>query len=466
MHPPIGFGRRIVAMLAALVLAACTVDDAPTTAMSEVEGGPAFLVSPGFPGDILFGCTISWPVVGGPCESELGITADVAPAIHLDSLLISAGFPRELSSVPVRRVQYYTQNGLPIPPSVPLTITLSAPVRGMIVQAIPWVTNRTARVTVRLTEADGNTTTYELTRFCTFVSSCRLRASYTSDVGFTRVEFSVPAGDHFGASITVGGAVAVSNGVALTLSAPEGSTMPSELPMAGDACSIAPVLRDRSYALIARSIATGQPVANLPVTLRLGVIDGSGGHRQHAAGRPQGSFSATTSLATTEVVTDAEGRLQFRWYAPELAGRSFVSASAAGAAEVADTFTVGVALARMTPGRWVYAADGLELHDDPWHAAPQMVAAANALADSVHARWGHRLGFGDMSLPFGGRFDRAGDWADPEHCSHRWGNALDLRVDDLTSAQRNFVALRWRHLTGRAPVEHSGKFHLQTWREL
>ena len=454
-------------MLAALVLAACTVDDSPTTAMSGVEGDPAFIVSPGFPGDVPVACTIGWPANGGTaCEVSLGIVAEVSP-VFLDSLLIAAGYPREMSGVPVRRQQFYQQNQLPIPASPPMTIALSKPVKGVLVQVIPWVTNRTARATFRLTEADGNVATYEVTRACTFVSSCRLRGSYTSDVGFTRIELSVPAGDHFGASITVGGVIERSNtGVALTLSPPDGATMPSELPMNGDACTIAPVLRDRSYGLIARSVATGQPVANLPVTLRLGVIDGSGGHRQHAGGRPSGSFSATTSLTTTEVTTDAEGRLQFRWFAPELSGRSFVSASAAGAAEVADTFTVGVALARMTPGRWVYAADGLERHDDPWHAAPQMVAAANALADSVHARWNHRLGFGDMSLPLGGRFDRAGDWADPEHCSHRWGNALDLRVDDLTSAQRNFVALRWRHLTGRAPVEHEGKFHLQTWREL
>ena len=96
---------------------------------------------------------------------------------------------------------------------------------GLLVQVIPWVTNRTARATFRLTEADGNVATYEVTRACTFVSSCRLRGSYTSDVGFTRIELSVPAGDHFGASITVGGVVETSNaGVAITLSRPDSAT--------------------------------------------------------------------------------------------------------------------------------------------------------------------------------------------------------------------------------------------------
>lgn len=465
MHPTNGFVRRSAPILAALVLAACD-SDAPTNAMSAVEAGPSSVVSPGFPIDVPVACTIGWPANGEtPCEVSLGIVADVSP-VYLDSLLIAAGYPREMSGVLVRRQQYYQQNQLPIPASPPMTITLSKPVTGLLVQVIPWVTNRTARATFRLTEADGNVATYEVTRACTFVSSCRLRGSYTSDVGFTRIELSVPAGDHFGASITVGGVVETSNaGVAITLSRPDSATRPSERAMGGDACAIAPVVRERSYGLIARRVSTGEPVANLPVTLQAGALEGSGGHRAHVGARPLGSFSPTTQETTAQVTTDAEGRAQFRWFAPEVSGVSFVSLTAPGASEVADTFTVGVALARMTPGRWVYANDGAR-HDDVWYAAPQMVAAATALADSVHARWGHALGFGDMSLPLGGRFDRAGDWADPEHCSHRWGNALDLRVDDLTSAQRNFVALRWRHLTGRAPVEHSGKFHLQTWREL
>ena len=465
MHPTNGFVRRSAPILVALLLAACD-DDAPTNAMSAVEAGPSSVVSPGFPIDVPVACTIGWPANGGtPCEVSLGIVAEVSP-VYLDSLLIAAGFPREMSGVLVRRQQFYQQNQLPIPASPPMTIVLSKPVKGLLVQVVPWVTNRTARATFRLTEADGNVATYEVTRACTFVSSCRLRGSYTSDVGFTRIELSVPAGDHFGASITVGGVVETSNtGVALTLSSPEGRTMPSELPMDADACTIAPVVRERSYGVIARRASTGEPVANLPLTLSVGAIEGSGGHRAHVGARPLGSFSSTAQETTTQVTTDAEGRAQFRWFAPEVSGVSFVSVSATGASEVADTFTVGVALARMTPGRWVYANDGAR-HDDVWYAAPQMVSAASVLADSVHARWGQALGFGDMSLPLGGRFERAGDWTDAQHCSHRWGNALDLRHEALTDAQRNYIELRWRHLTGRRPIEHGGHYHLQTWREL
>ena len=452
-------------MLAACFLAAC-VDDAPTSGMTEVQSGPAFVVSTGFPPEIIFSCSVNWPVAGGQCEQDLGVVATVSPGVYLDSLLIGAGFPRELSSVPVRRAQYYTQNGIPIPASPPLTIALSKPVRGMFVQVMPWVTNRTARVTIRLTEVDGNTATYELSRACTFVNTCRFKPSYTSSVGFTRVEISVPAGDHFGASLTLGGAMTESSGVELSLSAPSAMTMPSEFPSSSEACSIQGVTRERSYGVLARNPTTGQPIANLAVTLRLGAIEGSGGHRQHVGVRPAGSFDAATQATTAEVITDAEGRAQFRWFAPEFAGRAFVSASAAGAVEQADTFTVGVTLARMTPGRWQYDGATRDRHDDVWYAAPSMVAAANALADSVHGRWGQTLGYGDMSLALGGRFDAAGDWTDPGHCSHRWGNALDVRHDDLTTEQKNFVSLRWRHLTGRGPVEHSGRLHLQTWREL
>ena len=465
MHALNGFVRRSAPILAACILAACD-NDAPTNALSAVEGGPSSLVTPGFPIDVPEACTIGWPANGGTsCEASLGIVAEVSPA-YLDSLLIGAGFPRELSGVLVHRQQYYQQNNLPVPASPPMTIVLSKPVKGLIVQVIPWVTNRTARATFRFTEADGNVTTHEVTRACTFVSNCRLRGSYASDVGFTRIEMSVPAGDHFGASITAGGIVQTSNGgVALTLSSPQGMTMPSEYAMGGDACAITPVVRERSYGLIARRLSTGAPVANLAVTLKAGAILESGGHRAHVGARPLGSFSATADEITTQVLTDADGRAQFTWFAPEVSGTSFVSVAASGASEVADTFAVGVALARMTPGRWVYANDGLR-HDDVWYAAPQMVSAATVLADSVHERWGQSLGFGDMSLPLGGRFERAGDWTDPQHCSHRWGNALDLRHAELSAAQRNYIELRWRHLTGRRPIEHGGHYHLQTWREL
>ena len=452
-------------ILATAALVACASDE-PTSSIAPHDGPTSFLTTPGWPGDVFEGCGISYPVVGGPCESTIGVSATVSPGIHLDSILIAAGYGSQLGSVPVRRYQHYQQGTVAIPPSPPLTITFSAPVRALLVQVIPFVSNRQARVTLRLTEADGRTETKELTRNCGFVSDCRFRPAYASDVGFVAVEISVPEGDHFGASLTIGGRVSQSHGVDLALSAPTGMTMPSELPSGSDACSIQGVTRERSYGLLARNATTGEPMPNLPVTLRLGAIEGSGGHREHVGLRPAGSFSPSAIATTAEVITDAEGRARFAYYAPEYSGSAFVSASAAGAVERADTFTVGVALARMTPGRWRYDGAPGARHDDVWYAAPSMVAAANALADSVHARWGQSLGFGDMSLPLGGRFDAAGDWTDPQHCSHRWGNALDLRHDDLTAGQKNFVSLRWRHLTGRAPVEHSGRFHLQTWREL
>ena len=452
-------------ILAIATLVACASDD-PTSTIDANDGPTAFVTTPGWPQDVFEGCGIGYPVEGGPCESTIGLTATVSPGPFLDSILIAAGYGAQLGSVPVRRYAHYQQGTVPIPPSPPMTITFSAPVRGMLLQVIPFVSNRQAQVTIRLTEADGNVETKQLTRNCTFVSDCRIRPAYTSDVGFTSVEISVPEGDHFGASLTVGGVVSQSHGVELALSAPSGMTMPSELPSGSAACTIQGVTRERSYGLLARNASTGQPMANLPVTLRLGAIEGSGGHRQHDGVRPAGSFATSAQATTAEVITDAEGRAQFTYYAPEYSGTAFVSVSAAGAVERADTFTVGVALARMTPGRWQYALASPARHDDAWYAAPSMVLAANALADSVHARWGRALGFGDMSLPLGGRFDAAGDWTDPQHCSHRWGNALDLRHDDLTPEQKNFVSLRWRHLTGRAPVEHSGRFHLQTWREL
>jgi hypothetical protein len=73
----------------------------------------------------------------------------------------------------------------------------------------------------------------------------------------------------------------------------------------------------------------------------------------------------------------------------------------------------------------------------------------------------------DMGLPLGGRFDIGGHWsADTDHCSHRFGNALDLRSTNLPDAEFKWVREGWQDITGQgAPLHHKSHYHLQTPRQ-
>jgi hypothetical protein len=249
---------------------------------------------------------------------------------------------------------------------------------------------------------------------------------------------------------------------------------PSVYPFAAtSACrSASTSVRPQSWGLtLTEGDATSaRPQSNQAVSLTIGVMDTSGHHLAHVGARPLGSFAGDTSIVTSAtVVTDAAGRASFKYYAPEFSGVYWVRAEGRGVEKV-DTFTVGVPL-EAVPGRdvdWIPYGEGRAQHRDVYYASQNMRLAADSLARAYAAQYrGKHLYFNDMGLPLGGRFDINGKWAaDEDHCSHRFGNALDLRTDVLRPKEFEWVRGEWDNITHLgAPYYHRGHYHLQTPRQ-
>ena len=172
---------------------------------------------------------------------------------------------------------------------------------------------------------------------------------------------------------------------------------------------------------------------------------------------------------TTTLTTDGNGHAVFDFYPAEFGGSYRLSASDGGVVK-ADTFKVGVPLSAV-PGRgthWLEYGAGREYHSDVYNASENMRLAADSLATIYSASFpGEKLYFNDMGLPLGGRFDIGGHWrADTDHCSHRFGNALDLRTNNLTAEQFDWVRKKWKKITQQsAPLFHKAHYHLQTPRQ-
>jgi len=214
----------------------------------------------------------------------------------------------------------------------------------------------------------------------------------------------------------------------------------------------------------------GAPVANTAVQLALTAVDESGGHVAHTGTRPLGSFTTGANANTTEltVTTDAQGRAQFPYEAPEYSGQYVITATVAGTPPKADTVTVSVnGLADLGTGTSWNLIGATAVHPDAHYGTATMRSALVELADSFHTRFTRRLEYNDVSLVQGGRFDIDGDWVDASHCDHRWGQGADLRTNDLTAAQTNYVRLKWARIDGTNSYLNEGSpvhYHLKTSR--
>ena len=246
-----------------------------------------------------------------------------------------------------------------------------------------------------------------------------------------------------------------------------GTLRPSTHVSANPLCSsltYVPQRRDYTVALT----RAGAPVANASVRLKLTAIDGSGGHAGHTGQRPLGSFEPGADATTTEltVTTDAQGRARFPYEAPEFSGKYVITAKADGAPDKADTVTVAIdGLAALGTGTNWNLIGATAAHPDAHYGTGTMRGALVELADSFHTRFARRLDYNDVGLVQGGRFDIAGNWVDTHHCDHRWGQGADLRTNDLSTAQTNYVRLKWARIDGTNGYLNEGSpvhYHLKT----
>ncbi len=219
----------------------------------------------------------------------------------------------------------------------------------------------------------------------------------------------------------------------------------------------------------------GTPVPNRTVVISLTAQEGTAGH-SHTGGKSAGG------AVPAVVETGASGVQRFRYNAPVASGPVTIRGESNDAQPAEQIVHVKV------PGL-VQLADGANYdlvglprqHEGRFHGTPALVAALQALADSL-ASFAATIpslpadkrpsgdfpvvfGINDMSLPEGGIFDLDGTWA-PPHADHRVGIEADVDVrrgsdwDDYA----NYVTLIWetklRHHVGDERADHN-HFHLR-----
>lgn len=195
----------------------------------------------------------------------------------------------------------------------------------------------------------------------------------------------------------------------------------------------------------------GQPKVGVTVGFGVGVQDRSGGHDHgnlSAKERPKGKLSLTSG------VTNANGEIKLKFFAPEPAGLHTIVAdcTASGCASTAShVITVKVPdLVHIPPsydspplyieiGNIADASNGYRPfnHQQTHFLTPDSIKALDDLVDTFsELGWG-QMGINDASLEWGGMFDIAGKWLDPSlgasgklstggHAEHRDGQQVDI----------------------------------------
>jgi hypothetical protein len=214
----------------------------------------------------------------------------------------------------------------------------------------------------------------------------------------------------------------------------------------------------------------GTPVANRRVHVTLTARDGEGGHvaSEHATPRPWGEVDSQ------DVMTDASGKAKAVWTLPEFGGGIDVKADLPDVAgDPSDQITVqlGVSGLKALAAGTKYEFTGIKtMHPESHYGTATLNSELVKLADSTYASMNHLVvGYNDMSLPLGGRFDvtakgaAGGQWnASPNHCSHRRGDAVDFDSQSLTSdAQRRQVLKFWVVGFKHSKVDEGDHFHLK-----
>jgi hypothetical protein len=228
-------------------------------------------------------------------------------------------------------------------------------------------------------------------------------------------------------------------------------------------------------------------VPNCDITLHWSALSGSGGH-VHNTQRPPGTFTTanatggSTSPGPPGTLTDnsgATGLLDLRYGAPEASGVTSVDAS--GIALVngvptffgPTTFTIGVVFGGLGPVTVAGLAVSTlsNMHDsNNGNATAGMASALGQLASLFSLILQLQLAtvppvrVTALSLPEGGLFDYATEWA-PPHVSHRFGNDADVGIRELTRRQQAALAaaLRLAGFTTPAPTEAPGFAAASHW---
>jgi hypothetical protein len=179
--------------------------------------------------------------------------------------------------------------------------------------------------------------------------------------------------------------------------------MPIRLEIATGEASVRPLKTGgpNTTTVVVRAQRGTEPVAGVPVELRVEPVPNSGGHDHHDTSRPRGRLSATSG------VTGADGKFTTEYTASEIAGVEEVIASSPQATEeVKARIEVNVGGLVAFPQTGNYALTGMKpAHRDNHYfsqaAVDDLVKAAN---EFVKEEWNTsgKMRLNDMSLEWGG----------------------------------------------------------------
>lgn len=218
------------------------------------------------------------------------------------------------------------------------------------------------------------------------------------------------------------------------------------------------------------TVQTSPPVSGKTVKFSAVYTDlfGLGGHRNHTGNKPTGSLSAATG------VTDAQGRATVTYTSSPFAGTIEIRADIGGRVRVPDDIlTVAVPdLQRMAfdGGCSQPYGAGNDRHPQRHFGTAGFIAALEASAcqymTAIFGPFDHpperRVGYNDMSLPAGGKFEAdARNWCTGcDHQQHRIGRNADVTWNNVEEAWRPTLLQAWADKHLNVAVHGGDHWHL------
>lgn len=175
-------------------------------------------------------------------------------------------------------------------------------------------------------------------------------------------------------------------------------------------------------------------------------LPGSGGHGHHE-NRPAGSLSP--SSCTIQAGSDS---CNVQYSSADIAGEEQIRAMLEDTGEVADA-TVTIKVPGLEPmpssgaGHWRLTGQ-TGSHPINHYGTPQTITRIGAMATDYFEATktasgvGIAIGLNDMSLEWGGLFDKDNTWAAP-HSLHRVGKSVDVDRANIDQAALDLIAMGW-----------------------
>jgi len=181
----------------------------------------------------------------------------------------------------------------------------------------------------------------------------------------------------------------------------------------------------------------GAAIPDCAVTINPPAIaeSNTGGHSHGDAGRPLGKLDPLQGNTGSDAVFTTT------YTAPEVSGVVRVSGSGFHSRYgfFSGSFTIGIMVGGLQ--ELVESSDydriGIKtIHPQSHFGTSTMVGNLTKLAQAYKATFpGHRLGYNDISLPWGGIFDLGANWS-PDHKAHRLGTHVDADISLVPENRR------------------------------